>query len=208
MKKIIAIMLLLCTLLLSSCGAKDEIIGEPCTQDEWYTMVEGNFYNYSGTMEVNSGILFFYKNGDEWCEKLIIGGQIEREEGEYLVDGELLYLQYDKETGKWKTAEDAPVKEYPVINMPYDRKNFSYNTKTGTYIYKLPDAVELLNKYKLKGDPNIYVKFIDGKCVYLEMPYGVNEQKNKMVYVTYHIFDYGTTKITAPDKADIITESK
>jgi hypothetical protein len=208
MKKIIAVLLILCTLFLSSCGPKDEIIGEPCTQEDWYSMVGGDFSNYSGTMESDNSILFFYMDGEEWCEKLIVNGQVEREEGEYLIDGELVYLQYDRTTGKWKTSEEVPVKEYPMYNMPYERKNFRYESKTGTYIYSLPKAVELFNKNNIKGDPNIYIKFIDGKCVYLEMPYGVSEQANRVIYVTYHVFDYGTTKITAPDKADIVIESK
>ena len=208
MKRIIAIMLIMCTLLLSACGKSDEIIGEPCTPDDWYAMVEGSFTNYSGTMESDNSILFFYMDGEEWSEKLIVNGQIEREEGEYLVDGELIYLQYDKESGKWKTAEDVPVKEYPVINMPYERKNFKYVSKTGTYVYSLPNAEELFKQHNIKGDSNIYIKFIDGNCVYLEMPYGVSDDYKRVIYVTYHISDYGTTKITAPDKADIVIESK
>ena len=103
----------------------------------------------------------------------------------------------------------------------YGIGHFLWTTPTGdptaiaTFFFNHVFSVEgfnnvgaLFDKYNLKGDANLYIKFVDGKCVYLKMPYGVNAQKTAMLYVTYHLYDYGTTVITAPDKADIITESK
>ncbi|MBO5883160.1 MAG: hypothetical protein J6Q78_01995 [Clostridia bacterium] len=183
----------------------EKVKGEEITESDFQQMNEG-FTNFTVVLEMEGmydgeanmpNKLVVKVAGDSYEEYTYCGDTLFSADALFNIDGSEVYCIYDMVTKKWIKNTDgySSAMTYPLMDMPIELDDFTYDNESGSYI---------IENFEADGEKlNIEMKFKDGKCVYCRVE---QDLMGHNVTMKYAFSNYGTTKVTTPDAKDIIMD--
>jgi hypothetical protein len=176
----------------------DSIKGERITEEQWNTVLKGEYTNYTytyvdGTVGGSVGTKMNVKlAGDTYERNVYSKGVLSSRTGRFLIDGALNYFEYDISTGAWIVLNNYSfTHNYPLKGFPIAFSDLVYNEATGAY------RVEGMS---MGGDAkvNMEFRFKDGYCVYVRMEQCADGSNTaNLAYQMFVFAKYGETSVTS-----------
>lgn len=185
-----------------------EAKGDVISEEIWAAAIAGEFTNYSYIQTYSSAensvtVIHFYRNGDEWIKTTENNGVTEKLRG-FLIDGKIEYCYFDYEQNKWAYKNNYSYSfNYPLTGMPYSLSEFDFDEESGTYSYAIPGTEDQFTDEQItQGLNRLCLRFKDGYCVYMQMPYSIENETVHLLTVEFS--NYNTTELDIPAAENIV----